>query len=149
MLHRHVRYAFGLGFPHKLLGATIHSLSWYRLVRAWCLVLAAGLVFNPDRFIIVNLEFLLNGLCLPSQLRLVNGLWLLRWPPLCKLALRPMPELGSGMARRVQGQQLLTVLRQEWLPPDVKRGICVLAWMLLPRYLVGLLPGTTVHDFLK
>jgi hypothetical protein len=60
-----------------------------------------------------------------------------------------MPELGSGMARRIQGQQLLTVLRQEWLPPDVERGICVFARMLLPRYLVGLLPGTTVHDFLK
>jgi len=60
-----------------------------------------------------------------------------------------MPELGSELARRVQGQQLLTVLRQEWLPPDVEWGIRVFARMLLPRYLVGLLPGTTVHDFLK
>ena len=109
----------------------------------------ACLVFNPDWLIVIDLEFLLHGLLAPSQLWFVNGLGLLRRPTLSQYAWRPMPEFRSRMAQRVQGQQLLTVLGQERLPPDVQRGIRVFARMLLPRYLVGLLPGTTVHDFLK
>ena len=144
-----MRYAFGLSLSNEFLVIAIDSLAWYGLVRTWRLVVSTGLVFNPDWLIVINLEFLLRGLQLSSGFMFPNDLWLLRRPTLAKQARRPMPELRSRMAGWVQGQQLLPVLWQERLPPDVERGIRLLARVLLPRYLVGLLPGTTVHDFLK